>query len=177
MLPWNYKISNSKVNKNIAKYGGAIRSEGNVTIIKSTLNNNKAIKGGAIELYPTNDWDNTSKFVYGNLTIINSTLNNNRAKDDGGAINSYSQNNIIKNNKFSKNSATWGAAFGKYCLMRKKLYFSMNSCLQEDSIQHHQQTMGTSDSWTAWKSTTLNGKYSRNMTTSQNIKKFSTTPR
>ncbi|MBQ6219874.1 MAG: hypothetical protein IJJ47_09090 [Methanosphaera sp.] len=116
------KISNSKVNKNIAKYGGAIRSEGNVTIIKSTLNNNKAITGGAIQLYSTNDWDNTSKFVYGNLTIINSTLNNNRAKDDGGAINSDSHNNIIKNNKFSKNSATWGAAlYIRYTVGYKKI--------------------------------------------------------
>ena len=76
--------------------GGAIYNKGELTIIKSTLNNNTAHIGGAI--------DNS-----GELTITESTLNNNTAQEgDGGAINNWCCELTISESTLNNNTAQRG---------------------------------------------------------------------
>ncbi|AWX32049.1 S-layer family protein [Methanosphaera sp. BMS] len=85
--------------KNTGGYGGAIDNGGNLTIINSTLKNNTAQYGGAI--------NNNN----GNITIIDSNLNNNTATGQtngrGGAIyNNEGGNLTITQSNLTQNKAT-----------------------------------------------------------------------
>lgn len=55
--------------------GGGIRNQGNLTISKSIISDNKATYGGGI-------WN----FGTGNVTLVDSTLSNNKATNSGGGI-------------------------------------------------------------------------------------------
>ncbi|AWX31729.1 Ig-like domain-containing protein [Methanosphaera sp. BMS] len=105
-------IKNIEITNCYASSGGAIsNSEGNLTIINSTLNNNYAYDdGGAI-------YDDE-----GTLTIINSTLNNNTANDDGGAIYSYGTDLIIGNTTLKNNKAKWYG--GAICFESYTVWFT-----------------------------------------------------
>ncbi|MDO5824999.1 MAG: hypothetical protein Q4Q22_01320, partial [Methanosphaera sp.] len=95
-------LKNITITNGLAGYGGAIRNYGNLTVVHSTLKNNKANQdGGAI-------YNNGAT-----LTVTNSTLNNNTAIGYGGAIYRANGNrryfDVIGCN-FTQNHAYYGAA-------------------------------------------------------------------
>ena len=78
-------------------YGGAIASEGNVTLSNSTLASNASKEGGGA--LSTN---------VGNATISNSTLSNNSSKNGAGAV-AYSGTLAVTDTVLGSNTATqWG---------------------------------------------------------------------
>ena len=102
-------------NGNAIEHGGAILNKtGKLTIVKSTLNRNKAgLAGGAIHntgelnISESELNENNVGAIYnrnGHLTINNSTLNKNIA-NDGGAIANSNGNLEITNSKINENTA------------------------------------------------------------------------
>ena len=85
-------ITKSTLNNNTADNGGAIYNNGGeLTITESTLQENMAKYGGAIHNKE------------GELTITSSTLTENMAKEDGGAISNYGKL-TIEDSTLSKNT-------------------------------------------------------------------------
>ena len=76
----------------IAGNGGAIRNNGELTILNSTFTNNKANHGGAI-------------YNSGSLEVINTTFTDNSADGIGGAITSIDGSATINNSTFKFNQA------------------------------------------------------------------------
>ncbi len=90
----NVTIKNMILKNGFSEDGGAINNWGELTITKSTLNNNTAQEyGGAIH----NDEG-------GELTITKTTLNKNTSQEYGGAINNWGELTITKTT-LNKNTA------------------------------------------------------------------------
>jgi hypothetical protein len=95
-------ISNSRLTKNDANFGGAIyTNQGSTSISNSSLSYNEAAFGGAIEN------------VSSDLTIIDSTFDNNEATFGGGIENNDSNLNVMRST-FSNNIATFGGGIVNY---------------------------------------------------------------
>ena len=94
-------IIKSTLNNNIAQgdlvAGGTIYNEGELTISESTLSSNIANAGGAI-------------FNMSKLTITSSTLNENTAVHDGGAIYNDEGKLTIIDSTLNNNVGNWGGA-------------------------------------------------------------------
>lgn len=89
--PANLTIKNLTITNCMSgSAGGAIESEGILTITNSTLHNNSAYLGGAV--YSANK-----------LTITNSVVENNSASNDGAGIYNKGGTLIISNTTFSTN--------------------------------------------------------------------------
>lgn len=90
------RVSNSVLFDNIANQGGAIYTDGTLTVNDSTFSGNIASLGGGI------------LNSYGTLTASNTTFSGNGANHAGGGI--YNALGIVNVNDstFSSNSADWG---------------------------------------------------------------------
>ena len=116
-------IIKSTLNNNTAHIGGAIDNSGELTITESTLNNNTAQEGdgGAIRNY------------YGLLTITESTLNNNTAQEgDGGAINNWCCELTISESTLNNNTAQRGGVIYSY----DKKSFEIKDCKLDNNISN-----------------------------------------
>ncbi|MCL2156547.1 MAG: hypothetical protein FWH54_00815 [Methanobrevibacter sp.] len=83
--------------------GGAILSNGDLTINKCKFDSNKVTKsGGAVHGYK------------GSVTIKNSVFTSNYAKDHGGAVYTQSAKTSISNSQFKSNSAKYGGGFYQF---------------------------------------------------------------
>ena len=112
--------------------GAAISNAGNLTIINSTFNNNKASSGGCIynvkgNLTVMNSVFNDSSATgsgtsgyagaihnTGNVTLLNSIFTNNNASKGGALYNNKGIINIDSNNIFENNYALWAGALYNY---------------------------------------------------------------
>lgn len=91
-------VSVSDVSVSDYGMGGAIYSEGNLTVTRSTFNNNTAWRAGAI-------------CNSGNFTVEACNLIGNTATNTGGAIVTESSNSTVNGCNFTNNRATeWGGA-------------------------------------------------------------------
>ncbi len=127
----NLKISDCRLlnNSTTLAAGGAIYSEGSVTIENCLLDgnvvNNIVGRGGAIALITKTGASFSNK-----LTILNSQINNSVSADEGGAI--YSDFDVfVENSSFTGNTATTsekgGAIFVEGSLTVKRCQFKNNS--------------------------------------------------
>ncbi len=90
-------LNNLTLTNGSSSLGGAIASNGSVTITNSTLSNNSASQGGAI-------------FANGPLSVNSSTFSGNRESGSGAITINYTGTVTISNSVFTNNTATSGNA-------------------------------------------------------------------
>jgi len=132
----NITICNSQFIANSASsYGGAIDNAGNLIIVSSLFDNNKAYGAGAI--------DNG-----GNLTIFNSTFTNNQATKNGGAIDNNNLLDVI-GSVFENNAA---GSQGGAIIARKDINLSYSSLVNNkatsgDAIYVNNRNSNLTNNW------------------------------
>ena len=153
---FNIKDKSSMVLKNItiengaSDFGGAIKNNGNLILIQSTLLNNKVkYDGGAIKnngnlmIIQSLLANNTAKFDggaihnTGTLNVTQSTLANNTARYDGGAIlNTRSDEyiNIVKSNFTNNHAQNGGAILSKGSTNLTNNTFTNNTADNNETI-------------------------------------------
>ena len=125
------EISNSILTNNTAIRGGVIANNGNLTVIDSVFNNNKAtLYGGAIYN------------LYGNSSIINTDFSNNMLTESlsevplGGAVYNYEGEVSIEDSTFDNNVAPWagGAVYNNGNITISTNVFTFNTALYGGAV-------------------------------------------